>query len=149
MCSRGQCHRGYFSLHSPFSETAATCSRDARLHVQPYTKHIHKQRPLMTLALGCVLKRSVSAWILQLALTVFWNSSYVFTRCQTTRGVIHKAYPQAVAINDFSTWLCVQEVSVSLQTSPCTENLLKKHLSHCRWWLQVFFPFGHTKIQAQ
>jgi hypothetical protein len=32
-------------------------------------------------------------------------------------------------MKDSGTWLCVQEVSVSLETSACTQNLLEKHVS--------------------
>ena len=110
MCSKGQCQYGHFSLHWMFSEKAVSWSLEVTLYVQIYMEHIQEQQLLMAPALS-VFKRSVSAWIIQLALTIFWNSSYMFMRCQTTCGAIHKAYPQAAAINDSGTWLCVQEVS--------------------------------------
>jgi hypothetical protein len=53
-----------------FSEKAVSWSLEVTLYVQIYMEHIQEQQLLMAPALG-VFKRSVSAWILQLTLTVF------------------------------------------------------------------------------
>jgi hypothetical protein len=53
------------------------------------------------------------------------KAHFIFTGGDTVCAAIHGAHPTAATVNDSSTW-CVQEVSISVNTSACTHLFLKQ-----------------------